>query len=311
MLHTDLLTAPFSLREALDAGLSPRDLERKAWVRLASRIYRWRYLTEDPWDLLATWHRMLPSDAVFAGPTACWMHGLDLDPIRPVHVIVPSGSQRSRFGLAVRRCKVGLADVATIRGMRVTGLHRTLRDICLRFEPREALVALDMALAAQKTDRDAMVRHSYFARGQQGVKRLRWLIDRAAPAQSPMETRLRWILLEAKLPVPEVQADLFDARGRFIGRADLYYPDHRLVLEYDGGNHRDRLVSDDRRQNLILDAGFRLLRFTAPDIYRRPAAVVALVRNGLGRKSAISRPAVEGFGGKTGDLAALGWAGAL
>lgn len=304
MLKRDLLTAPFSLREALDAGLSARDLERKAWVRLASRIYRWRYLDEDPWDLLATWHRMLPADAVFAGPTACWMHGLDLDPIRPVHVIASSGKQRSRFGLAVRRCMVAAAEVVTIRGMRVTSLHRTLRDICLRLEPREALVALDMALAAQKTEPDALRRYAHFARGQQGVKRMRWLIDRAAPAASPMETRLRWILLEAKLPVPEVQADLFDARGHFIGRADLYYPDHGLVVEYDGSNHRDRLVSDDRRQNLILDAGFRLLRFTAPDIYSRQAAVVALVTNALGRKSAILRAPIDGFGGKTGMVGA-------
>ena len=66
-----------------------------------------------------------------------------------------------------------------------------------------------------------------------------------------------------------------------MGRADLYYPAGRLVLEYDGGNHRERLVEDDRRQNLLVNAGFRLLRFTAIDVYKRPDIVQAQVRGAL------------------------------
>jgi very-short-patch-repair endonuclease len=66
-----------------------------------------------------------------------------------------------------------------------------------------------------------------------------------------------------------------------LGRADLYYPGPRLILEYDGANHRDRLVEDNRRQNLLINAGFRLLRFTATDIYQRPEVVVAQVRSAL------------------------------
>lgn len=60
--------------------------------------------------------------------------------------------------------------------------------------------------------------------------------------------------------------NLGDDKNRY-GRADLYYPAARLILEYDGAKHRDRLVEDNRRQNLLLSAGFQLLRFTAGDIY--------------------------------------------
>jgi very-short-patch-repair endonuclease len=70
-----------------------------------------------------------------------------------------------------------------------------------------------------------------------------------------------------------VQADLHDAAGEFLGRADLYYPDRRLVIEYDGENHRDRLVSDVRRQNALVNAGYHVLRFTAADL--RTAGLVA------------------------------------
>ena len=98
-----------------------------------------------------------------------------------------------------------------------------------------------------------------------------------------METRLRWLLLQAGLPRPEVQTELHDADGRFVGRADLYYPRARLVIEYDGSNHRDRLVEDNRRQNALLNVGFRLLRFTAADLKLRPDSVHVQVRSGLTR----------------------------
>lgn len=93
-----------------------------------------------------------------------------------------------------------------------------------------------------------------------------------------METRLRWTLLQSGLPKPEVQTRLHDASGRFVGRADLYYPKSRLVIEYDGQNHRDRLPEDNRRQNAIINAGFRVLRFTSAD---KPDAITALVRAAL------------------------------
>ena len=96
-----------------------------------------------------------------------------------------------------------------------------------------------------------------------------------------METRLRWLLVQAGLPQPEVQTDLQDAEGRFVGRADIYYRAARLVIEYDGGNHRDRLVEDNRRKNALINAGFRVLRFAAPDIYTRSATVATLVRSAL------------------------------
>jgi very-short-patch-repair endonuclease len=100
-------------------------------------------------------------------------------------------------------------------------------------------------------------------------------------AESPMETRLRTLLVLGGLPRPVAQVSLHDDHGRFLGRADLYYPSHRLALEYDGGTHRNSLVEDNRRQNLILSAGFRILRFTAADIRGTPNAVVEQVRAAL------------------------------
>jgi very-short-patch-repair endonuclease len=97
----------------------------------------------------------------------------------------------------------------------------------------------------------------------------------AAPAESPMETRLRWLLIQAGLPRPDVQVNLSDGAARFVGRVDLYNPEARLVLKYDGSNHRERMVEDNRRQNRLINGGYRVLRFTAADIHNRPEVVVA------------------------------------
>jgi very-short-patch-repair endonuclease len=92
------------------------------------------------------------------------------------------------------------------------------------------------------------------------------------------------LLLLAGLPRPEVQVSIHDDRGRFLGRPDLLYRKQRLAIEYDGGNHRDRMVEDNRRQNGLVGAGYRLLRFTAADVYGAPDTVAMQVRHALAKR---------------------------
>ena len=120
-----------------------------------------------------------------------------------------------------------------------------------------------------------------------------------AASQSPMETRLRLLLVLAGLPRPQVQVSVGDENS-FLGRADLYYPDHRLIIEYDGGTHRDSFASDNRRQNRLLDAGYRMLRFSAGDVYGPPNEVVDLVRSALAEP--VAAP-LSGLGARPGPSA--------
>jgi very-short-patch-repair endonuclease len=278
----ELTKKPFSLDDARRAGLTHSSLQGKAWRRLGAELYCWEGLRQDPWVQLSALLRMLSPEAVFAGATAAWMMGLDLVPNDPVEIIVSAGSGiRSRSGLNVRRAELPASDVVAIRGLRATAVHRTLCDLCLGLPAVNALIAIDMAVHMGLTDANALRRYSDARRGRAGAYKLRSLTALAADAESPMETRLRWLLIQAGLPHPEVQTKLRDHEQRFLGRADLYYPGARLILEYDGANHRDRLAEDNRRQNLLINAGFRLLRFTATDIYQHPEVVAAQVRSAL------------------------------
>ena len=99
-----------------------------------------------------------------------------------------------------------------------------------------------------------------------------------------METRLRMLLVLSGLPPPEAQIPIQDDQGNPLGRPDLLYRTDRLAIEYDGGNHRDRMIDDNRRQNDLVSAGLRLLRFTAADVYGTPEAIVMRVRQELSRR---------------------------
>jgi very-short-patch-repair endonuclease len=44
------------------------------------------------------------------------------------------------------------------------------------------------------------------------------------------------------------------------------------------------LIDDNRRQNRLIGAGFRLLRFTAADVYGGPESIVLQVRHELSVK---------------------------
>jgi very-short-patch-repair endonuclease len=274
----ELTKRPFSVDEAREAGLTLSSLRGKAWQRVGARLYRWAELPKDPWLTLDALRRVLPPESVFVGATAAWLFGLDLDPTNPVEVVVPrSNGYRSRTGLLVRYRDIPAAEVVTIRGLRATTLPLTLAELCLRRPAVEALVAIDMAIRKRRTTSRGLAEYAEAIKGRPGAARLRSLAQLAAPAESPMETRLRWLLIEAGLQRPQVQAKLLDVAAR----ADLYYPEARLVIEYDGGNHRDRLAEDDQRQNLLLRAGYRLLRFTASDVYGHQDVVIDQVRGAL------------------------------
>jgi len=167
-------------------------------------------------------------------------------------------------------------------GFKTTSLVRTLSDLSRDLSLTETVVVADMALHAGLIHRAELSEWVGRRAGRKGVGLMRQLLDFSeAAAESPMETRLRMLLVLQGLPRPEVQVTVRDERGSFLGRPDLYYREHRLGLEYDGDTHRASLVDDNRRQNRLLLANVRLLRFTGADVLRRPDSVVAQVRNAL------------------------------
>jgi len=284
---TELRTAPFTLAEAIAAGVTRAQLRGAGYCRLGSGFYRWVGLKESSQVLLTAVARRLPSGAAFSGRTAAWLHGLDLAPCDPIEVTIPDPiGTRRRAGASVRRAALGAEEIVIRRGLPTTSPLRTVVDLGGRDPLTEGVVAADLFLRARLVSIAELSAYVAEHAKAKGIARLRRVVELAEPkSESPMETRLRMLIIFAGLPRPEVQVSIHDAKGRFVGRPDLLYRTQCLAIEYDGGNHRDRLVDDNRRQNGLVGAGFRLLRFTAADVYGTPDLVAMQVRHDLAKSA--------------------------
>lgn len=278
-----LKKGPFKRAEAIELGVTRAQLRGAGYRRLGSGVYRWVGLNQSPLLMLAAVARRLPAGAAFSGKTAAWLHGVDLTSSDPIEITIPDpiGTHR-RAGTSVCRTRLGPEEIVLRRGLPATSALRTVVDLGGRNPLTEGVVAADLFLHAGLLTVAELRTYVAEHPGVKGIARLRRVVRLAEPkAESAMETRLRVMLVLAGLPLPEVQVSIHDDQGRFLGRPDLLYSRQRLAIEYDGGSHRDRMVDDNRRQNGLVGAGLRLLRFTAGDVYGTPDLVVMQVRHGL------------------------------
>jgi very-short-patch-repair endonuclease len=289
----ELTRGAFTVAEARRAGLARWHLEGATWRRLGPGVYAWAGLAETSALRLEAARLHIPESALFSGRTAAWLHGLDVDPCNPIEMVLRGdGEGWERGGVRVRRVEVDDCEVVVRRGFRTTSLVRTLSDLSRKLSVVEAVVITDMALRAGLIRRAKLSDWVGRRGGRKGVGAMRRVLELAdARAESPMETRLRLLLVLNGLPRPEVQVTVRDETGAFIGRPDLYYSEHRLGIEYDGETHRASIAEDNRRQNRLLLAGIRLLRFTGADVLRRPSGVVTQVKSALAQ--AASKPAFD------------------
>jgi hypothetical protein len=282
-----LTYAPFVGREAVAEGLVTRaQLAGPSWRRLLPDIFAWAQLRLDhqAWCLAAG--LFLGARGAVSGRAAAAVWGADvLVRGEPIEVTVPRSTRlRAPVGLTIVRSPLPADDVAAWAGIRVTTPRRTAFDLGRRLPLIEAVVAVDAMLATRLISRGALAAlvrdRSYWP----GLPQLRTVVLLCDPgAESPMETRLRLILISGGLPRPATQYEVRDNSDLFVARLDLAYPKWKLGIEYEGDHHRSRAVfqRDLRRINALRACGWTVLRFAARDIYREPARIVAMVRAAL------------------------------
>lgn len=104
-----------------------------------------------------------------------------------------------------------------------------------------------------------------------------------------MESRLRWMLVDAGLPCPEVNALVRSPGGEVIAMPDLSYPEQRVAVEYDGDVHRtDRRtwMRDIAKRQSLEALGWRVITCTAQDVLHHQDRALAWIRRALARSRA-------------------------
>ena len=200
--------------------------------------------------------------------------------------------------MASREARCRRAGVAAHLGMQ--GAHTAVRDGIRMSTPSQAFLDLasggaslvDLVIAG-----DSLVRANdldpalfvvgaatYQGRNARRARRAASLIR--AGVDSPMETRIRLLVVLAGLPEPQVNFIVCVAGGKWRWRFDLCYPEYKLIIEYDGRQHlplyaeRQRGHDLDRREWLDQD-GWRILIVVSDGIYANPLRTWQRVRAAL------------------------------
>jgi very-short-patch-repair endonuclease len=91
------------------------------------------------------------------------------------------------------------------------------------------------------------------------------------------------VLVLAGLPRPVAQHRVRDAGGRLIATLDLAYPEESVAIEYEGEDHftDERGRRDVYRYTRLVDLGWHVYRYIAPDVYIHPDRIVTDIARAL------------------------------
>jgi hypothetical protein len=225
-------------------------------------------------------YRYIEGKGVLSGYSAAEVLGASCGPWdAPAEVTVPHLGQRSPAGLLVNRSHLSPGEITQVKGLQVTSPVRTAYDLARRGDLVERVVAVDRLTNVHRFDPDLLLQFSARNRGARGNGLVPSVLAHAdRRSGSPMETRLRMLIVQAGLPRPEVQWVVQDERTRTAVWLDLAWPDLMIGIEYEGeGSHTEpnQVLRDIGRHTGLVDKGWRIYRYTKFEILRRQNLIVA------------------------------------
>jgi hypothetical protein len=284
---------------AVAAGLVTRDrLRGPRFQRLLPDVYC-RATAEPPGLLLRSLaaYRLVEGRGVLSGYSAAVLLGAGCAPRldAPAEVTIPGGDLRPQPGLVVHRDRLLVGEVTQVRGIACTTPLRTAFDLARGADLQEAVVAVDRLANRHRFHPDQLQEWCARYRGHRGVAQIPRVLALATPySGSPMETRLRLLIIGAGLPRPEVQWVVQDLATRTAFWLDLAWPDLRIGIEYEGEPHTEpaRVLRDIARATRLVDLGWRVYRYSKVEVYGEPDRIIAELTR------ARSRSTCRGFPGR-------------
>jgi hypothetical protein len=291
-------SAPFTCREALDAGASRRRLRHPALLA-PSRGIRVPELLPDPG--LGPMVRPVAAITEFSAASHAtafrlwalpgFLPGADAPRIhisRPDTMSIPR-----RAGVVGHVGQFFPDEVTSHDGVLLTSRVRTWLDVSRRMSideltvvadhlirrPRQELEGRSEAYASLADLAEMLDRH----KGTPGIRKARLALEQArVGSDSAPETRLRLALARAGLPAPllNLPTGLLDG---VVRQPDLSYPDYRVAAEYDGEGHSEegQVVRDIAREEDFSRAGWALVRLSKRHMTNDARSAVAKVRAAL------------------------------
>lgn len=192
------------------------------------------------------------------------------------HVTVPDDAHRLRRSGVTTHHRPHAATVVR-DGVRVSVLVDLFVELAEELALVELVVAGDWMVRRHGVRLKDLRRAAMRATGPAARLARKAALHVRADVDSPMESRLRMLIVLAGIPEPVVNATVRDVDGEVVRRFDLSWPDVRVIVEYDGRHHMERVEqweADLDRREEIDDEGWRILVVVASGVYADPARTV-------------------------------------
>jgi hypothetical protein len=203
-----------------------------------------------------------------------------------IDVTVPCEAGRKIGGVHSRRCRYPEPDEVVERaGVACTTVARTLIDLAGMADIPTLRRTVERAAVVKLLDLSALDRSMHWGKGRRGLRALNLIIagwrtpnDATPDVRSDFEALVLPILVAAGLPRPLANEKLRIGGERLM--VDFLWKDHGVVVETDGAaTHLTPFAFqvDRRRDQILLAAGYRVLRVTWNQIQHEGDDVVARI----------------------------------
>lgn len=274
---------PFLGRQAVRRG------EISAWQlqRDYLPIYRNVYLSKQAQLTAVTRARAAwlwsGGDATLTGLSAAAVLGTKwLNADKPAELSRPN--RHAPRGITIHSYNLDARETLVVNGIRVTTPERTAFDIGRSIPRIRSVPVLDALVNATNLKVADVSAIADAKPGVRGVRRLRSMLKFVdGGAESPPESRVRLLLVDAGLPPPETQIEFTDEFGIARIRVDMGWRDWQVAVEYDGVQHwsdRYQRSWDIDRIAMLEAIGWVVVRVSA-EMLSRPDVIVERVRTQL------------------------------
>lgn len=296
----------FAYREGLEQGLTPSSLRGGSFMK-PFRGIRTVATAETPLDRALAFSPLLRPWQCLAGISSLAVLGLPvpwrLRNANAVEMLSITGrGHPQREGVHVRRIVKSRLDDHNldIEGVRVASAPLTWALLGSRCTVHElvrigdAIVSdadnyPDRRLPGPLATLDQLRATTARLAGMAGARALQDALSRIRErVESPRETDMRLFIVDAGMPEPEVQVEVFDPATRLLlGRADLMHRDAGVVEEYEGKGHRskEQWDRDIQKYRDFERIGLHVVRATNRDFLPSPRPWLADLAAVLRRRS--------------------------
>ncbi|HTX07767.1 MAG TPA: DUF559 domain-containing protein [Solirubrobacteraceae bacterium] len=217
--------------------------------------------------------------AVMSHRSAAVLHRLLPELGAEIDVTVVGRNPHRQDGIRIHRVsRMASQDVVTMSGLRVTSIARTICDLAASESHEDVVRAFQEALYRRAVTPHALTDVLKREPSRKGAPVVQGLIDDPRLTRSQRERLLLKLIDQAQLPRPVTN---IRRQGHLV---DVLWPAEKLIVEFDGwGAHGHRLAfeRDRKRDQMLVAAGYRVIRVTDRQLLDEPLAVIARIAQAL------------------------------